>query len=178
MNVYFFLWVSFNFKMPRRFNLIPDSLFHCKVTSGNLRVPIRWRHNDHDGVANHQPRGCLLNRLFRRRSKKTSKLCVTGLCAGNSPGPVNSPHKGPVTWKMLPFDDGIMPCSCIVDHLCNGNLSCSAVLAPCEGDPPVSDWSPHNGSVMRSVGLSLMCYRTVRWDSSGLKRDDAHVTSL
>ena len=27
----------------------------------------------------------LLNRLFRRRSKKTSKLCVTGLCAGNSP---------------------------------------------------------------------------------------------
>ena len=45
-----------------------------------------WRHNDHDGVSNHQPRGCLLNRLFRRRWKKTSKLRVTGLCAGNSPG--------------------------------------------------------------------------------------------
>ena len=29
---------------------------------------------------------CLLNGLFRRRSKKTSKLRVTGLCAGNSPG--------------------------------------------------------------------------------------------
>ena len=28
---------------------------------------------------------CLLNRLFRRRSKKTWKLRVTGLCAGNSP---------------------------------------------------------------------------------------------
>ena len=28
---------------------------------------------------------CLLNRLFRRRSKKISKLRVTGLCAGNSP---------------------------------------------------------------------------------------------
>ena len=28
---------------------------------------------------------CLLNRLFRRRSRKTSKLHVTGLCAGNSP---------------------------------------------------------------------------------------------
>ena len=28
---------------------------------------------------------CLLNRLFRRRSKKTSKLRVTGLCAGNLP---------------------------------------------------------------------------------------------
>ena len=27
----------------------------------------------------------LLNRVFRRRSKKTSKLRVTGLCEGNSP---------------------------------------------------------------------------------------------
>ena len=37
------------------------------------------------GVSNHQPHHCLLNRLFRRRSKKTSKLRVTGLCVGNSP---------------------------------------------------------------------------------------------
>ena len=70
--------------------------------------PLEWRHNDHDDVSNHQPHGCLLNRLFRRRSKKTSKLRVTGLCVGNSPGPVNSPHKGPVTRKMFPFDDVIM----------------------------------------------------------------------
>ena len=69
---------------------------------------LRWRHNDHDEVSNHQPHGCLLNRLFRRRSKKTSKLRVTGLCVGNSPGPVNSAHKGPVTRKMFPFDDVIM----------------------------------------------------------------------
>ena len=27
---------------------------------------------------------------------------------GNSPGPMNSPHKGPVTRKMFPFDDVIM----------------------------------------------------------------------
>ena len=69
---------------------------------------LHWRHNDHDGVSNHQSHGCLLNRLFRRRSKITSKLRVTGLCVGNSPGPVNSPHKGPVTRKMFPFDDVIM----------------------------------------------------------------------
>ena len=67
-----------------------------------------WRHNDHGGVSNHQPHSCLLNRLFRRRSKKTPKLRVTGLCAGNLPGPVNSPHKGPVTRKMVPFNDVIM----------------------------------------------------------------------
>ena len=45
---------------------------------------IRWRHNGRDGVSNHQPHDCLFNRLFRRRSKKTSKLHVTGLCVGNS----------------------------------------------------------------------------------------------
>ena len=45
---------------------------------------LRWRHNEHHGVSNHQPHGCLLNRLFRHRSKKTSKLRVTGLCEGNS----------------------------------------------------------------------------------------------
>ena len=37
-------------------------------------------------IASQITRLTLLNRLFRRRSKKTSKLCVTGLCAGNSPG--------------------------------------------------------------------------------------------
>ena len=46
---------------------------------------LRGRHNGHDNVSNHQPRECLLNSLIRCRSKKTSKLRVTGLCAGNSP---------------------------------------------------------------------------------------------
>ena len=73
-----------------------------------LHCSLRWRHNDHDSVSNHQHHHCLLNRLFRCRSKKTSKLRVTGLCAGNSPGSVNSSHKWPVTRKMFPFDDVIM----------------------------------------------------------------------
>ena len=37
---------------------------------------LQYRHNEHD---------CLLNRLFRGRSKKTSQLRVTGLYEGNSP---------------------------------------------------------------------------------------------
>ena len=43
--------------------------------------PLQWRHNGRDDVSNHQPHHCLLNRLFRRRSKKTLKLRVTDLCA-------------------------------------------------------------------------------------------------
>ena len=42
---------------------------------------LQWRHNECDGVSNHQPHDCLLN----HRWKKTSKLRVTGLCEGNSP---------------------------------------------------------------------------------------------
>ena len=48
-------------------------------------MTLQWRHNERDGVSNHQPHDYLLNRLFRRWSMKTSKLRVTGLCAGNSP---------------------------------------------------------------------------------------------
>ena len=53
----------------------------------DLSVPmsLRWRHNERHSVSNNQPHDCFLNGLFRRRSKKTSKLRVTGLCVGNSP---------------------------------------------------------------------------------------------
>ena len=45
----------------------------------------QWRHNGRDSVSNHQPHDCLFNRLFRRISKTTSKLRVTGFCVVNSP---------------------------------------------------------------------------------------------
>ena len=48
-------------------------------------MTLQWRHNECNSVSNHQPHECLLNCLFRHRSKKTSKLCITGLCVGNSP---------------------------------------------------------------------------------------------
>ena len=49
-------------------------------------IALQWRYNGRDSVSNHQPHDYLLNRLVRRRLKKTSKLRVTGPCAGNSPG--------------------------------------------------------------------------------------------
>ena len=51
----------------------------------------------HRGVSNHQPHHCLLNRLFRRKSKKTSTLRFTGLLREIHRCTVNSPHKWPVT---------------------------------------------------------------------------------
>ena len=121
-------------KRPHIWNVL------CNCSSGDrdreetwkTKATLHWRHNDPDGVSNHQPHGCLLNRLFRRRSKKTSKLRVTGLCVGNSPGPVNSPHKGQVTRKMFPFDDVIMKPSRINDSksfpLSRTALTCACSL--------------------------------------------------
>ena len=64
--------------------LIIDQTLRNKLR-WHFNQTLQWRHNGRDGVSNHQPHECLLNRLSRRRSKKTSKLRVTGLCAGNSP---------------------------------------------------------------------------------------------
>ena len=88
----------------------PNGTTPCHIGHIRKNVPLYWRHNGHACVSNHQRQNCLLNRIFRRRSKKTSKLRVTGLWVGNSPGPVNSPHKWPVTLKMFPFDDVNMQC--------------------------------------------------------------------
>ena len=55
------------------------------IASVHFYGALQWRHNGRDGISNHQPFDCLLNRLFRHRSENASKLRVTGLCAANSP---------------------------------------------------------------------------------------------
>ena len=67
-----------------------NQLFHQATPTS---YSLQWRHNERDGVSNHQPHDCLLDRLFGHRSKKTSKLRVTGLCAGNSPGTGEFPEQ-------------------------------------------------------------------------------------
>ena len=128
---------------------------------------LQWRHNDHDGVSNHQPHGYLLNRLFRRRSKKTSKLRVTGVCVGNSPGPVNCPHKGPVTRKMFSFDNVIM--RGITNRIpfiitsWNGNIF--RVNSPLCGELTGHGWIP----LTKTSDAELWCFlwyapeQTVKW---------------
>ena len=98
-------------KLWHNHNLIKHNNTLCifDVMYSNIHlVPLQWRHNECDGISNHRRLRCLLNRLFRRRSKKISQHRVTGLCEGKSLGPMNSPHRGPVTQKMSRFDDVIM----------------------------------------------------------------------
>ena len=62
-----------------------DSGYPERTLSGKMMITLQCRHKERNGVSNHQPQDYLFNRLFRRRSKKTSKLRVTGLCEGNWP---------------------------------------------------------------------------------------------
>ena len=87
----------------------------CSIHVYVLSIPfaLQWRHNERDGVPNHWRLHCLLNCWFRPKSKKTSKLRVTSLCAGNSRVTSEFPAQRPVTRKMFPFDDVIMePYAC------------------------------------------------------------------
>ena len=68
-------WISY-FHVPS--NMSAVSLFRIRVN-----ISLQWRHNECDGISNHQTHNCLLKSLFRCRSKKTSMLHVTGLCEGN-----------------------------------------------------------------------------------------------
>ena len=100
---FWFLWRKRN-----SYNISMKSMYVKSALFTMVDETLQWRHNDHDDVSNHRPHVCLLNRLFRRRSKKTSKLRVTGLCAGNSPVTGEFATQRPVTRKMFPFYDVIM----------------------------------------------------------------------
>ena len=73
------LWIQAMTVFPVLWHLHVYCMHKCFVSYGDniARVySLQWRHNGRDGVSNH---------LFRRRSKKPSKLRVTWLCVGNSP---------------------------------------------------------------------------------------------
>ena len=141
---------------------LTDALQHIYI-SGVWIIPyktLQWRHNERNGVSHHRRLDCLLNRMFMRRSKKTSKLRVTGLCEGNSPVTGEFPAQGPVTRKMLPFDDAIK----IVPHRVHFQKRNTRMpLAPTpEPETLVArrgTWDPRSGlfgTVWSSTGMSNM----------------------
>ena len=141
-----------------------------QVTFSHLTL--RWRHDGRDSVSNHQPHGCLLNRLFRRRSKKTSKLCVTGLCAGNWPGTGEFPtqmasnaENAPIWWRHheLPGTSGLKE-----SFLSGGNALCYVTansevftrhpvkITHCDlGDVAVISNAPISNKTWRLISLSI-----------------------
>ena len=97
---------------------------------GTASFSLHWRHNVGDGVSNHRHFDCLINHLFRRRSKKTWKLQVTGLCEGNPPITGGFPSQRTTNAENVHFDDviicsGINALKCEITKQKRGNVSLS-----------------------------------------------------
>ena len=109
-----------------------------------ISFSLKWHHNGRNGISNHQPHDCLLSRLFRHRSEKISKLCLTGLCVGNSsvtgefPGQMASnAEKVSIWWRhhvifqygsLQCLGKSLWPCNDIWRH---GSLSTLAHIMAC-----------------------------------------------
>ena len=74
------------------------------VRTLTMHTALEWRYNERDPVSHHRRLDCLPKRLFRRTSKKTSKLHINDIVKVIDRWPMNFPHKRPVTLIKLPFD--------------------------------------------------------------------------
>ena len=105
------------------------------VCTGSYAVPspqsatgysLQWRHNKHHGVSNHQPHDSPAIVYSDADQRKNQSFASLAFVRGIHRGPVNSPHKLPVTQKMFPFDDVIM---CSLDNFLRTIFRISSVLA-------------------------------------------------
>ena len=89
---------------------------------------LQWCHNEHGGVSNHRRLDCLLNYLFKCRSKKTSKLHITGLCEGNPTVTGGFPTQRASNTKNV---------SIWRSHHEQKKYQSSTLLAICDGNPSI-----------------------------------------
>ena len=93
--------------------------------------------------------------------------------------PVNSPHKGPVTRKMFPFDYVIIIGESLRESWWRHQMETfSALLAICAGNSPVPGEFPAQRPVTWSFDFSFICVWTNDWlndrEAGDLRRNRAH----
>ena len=86
----------------------------------------------------------------RKHQSSTSLAFVRGIHRW----PMNSPHKWPVTWKMIPFDEVIMNW-------------------PCHTGPPCAVITPR-----KPMTLTIVVFRLYRWLSERLQQSIANAVEL
>ena len=173
-----------------RLMLLPTDMFLLAYNCLNNPNALQWRHNERDGVSNHQPHDCLLNCLFRRRSKRTSKLRVTGLCVENSPVTGEFPAQMASNAENTSFDNIIIVFICLSETgLGNWGVWQNGYLLVWIGQgefwsshDDVIEWkhflrywsfvrgihwspvnSPHKGQWRRALMFSLICAWIKSW---------------
>ena len=83
------------------------------ATSAYVHVYITMTYYERDDVPNRRRLDCFIKRLFRRRSKETSKLHIAGFCEVNSPVTGGFPSQRASKSGHVPFDDVIIWCNSI-----------------------------------------------------------------
>ena len=143
----------------------------CSPPYNHLPTSLQWRHNGQDEALNYQPHDCLLNSIFRRKSKKTSKLRITGLCAGNSPvtGEMTSNAENvPIWWRHHAgsmnnwslFSD-ITVARCMLDLIllkCNSQHHCPFRRSDKHLSIPSSAIFPQTWCYLRCLAVSIMLF--------------------
>ena len=135
--------------------------------------PLQGRHNELDGVSNHQPYDCYsaVYSSADQRNIRAPRHWPLWLLR-----PVNSPHKGLVTWKMFLFDDVIMSHWLRIYGLHDERHSLASILTQKrDSNEPVrfvrsniqpnalvnrniSRWKQHFGLLVRCYGISMFNY--------------------
>ena len=110
-----------------------------------MNFPLQWRHNDHNGVSNHQPHCCLLSFIqaqIKENIKAPRHWPLCGEFTGTGEFPAQS-ASNQVTRKMFPFDDVIM-------HACSRYVDCYLVAVVSE----VWDMAPNGRHRPFMIGWS------------------------
>ena len=84
----------------------------------STHISLLWCHHGHSGVSNHPPHNCLINRYSGADQGKHQNSSSLAFVWGIQRWLVNSPHKWPVTRKMVPFDHVIMQFILVHDTQC------------------------------------------------------------
>ena len=71
-------------------------------------MTLQWRHNGCDGISNHQRLDAYSTVCSGTGQRKKSKICVTGLCEGNSPVTSEFPSQRASNAEIFPFDGVVM----------------------------------------------------------------------
>ena len=111
------------------------------------------------------------------RKHQSSVALALAFVRGIHRGPVISPHKGPVMWKMFLFDDVIMDWLDACTWWCHDMETLSASLALCEGNPPITcDLPPqkHKKQVTWTFDVSLLSSWTSCWTNNQVASDLRH----
>ena len=104
---------------------VNNAIFFVWLAGGHTCLDtysLQRRHNERDGVSNHQLRDCTVYSGADKRKHQSS--APLAFVRGIHRWPVNSPHKGPVTRKMFSFDDVIIwsdkwqPTLCRIHYWC------------------------------------------------------------